>query len=45
MRNIDYVVYVAKYYKTETESAWYRLKFLLEFYFVLRKMQILEEHY
>lgn len=25
MRNIDYVVYVAKYYKTETESAWYRV--------------------
>lgn len=25
MRNIDYVVYVAKYYKTETESSWYRV--------------------
>lgn len=25
MRNIDYVVYVAKYYKTETEGSWYRV--------------------
>lgn len=30
MRNIDYVVYVAKYYKTETESAWYRVILLDE---------------
>lgn len=25
MRNIDYIVYVVKYYKTEIESFWYRV--------------------
>lgn len=30
MRNIDYVVYVVKYYKTEIESFWYRVILLDE---------------